>query len=106
MTPASTDPGQPLHVLALACSALGLQLALQKTFWDTTKLEILGIQIDSVQQSVSITSERCIHILEAIDNLHVPQRLGIPGQQIPWRLEEICGLDTVDKGGWSWKLFG
>ncbi|CCF53353.1 hypothetical protein NDA11_007692 [Ustilago hordei] len=67
--PASTDPGQLLHVLALACLALGLQLALQKTFWDTTKLEILGIQIDSVQQSVSITSEWCICILEAIDNL-------------------------------------
>ncbi|KAJ1581758.1 hypothetical protein NDA12_001411 [Ustilago hordei] len=67
--PASADPGQLLHVLALACSALGLQLAPQKTFWDTTKLEILGIQIDSVQQSVSITSEQCICILEAIGNL-------------------------------------
>ncbi|SPC61704.1 uncharacterized protein UHOD_11917 [Ustilago sp. UG-2017b] len=41
---AAGNPGQPLHALALACSALGLQLAPQKTFWNHTKSEILGIE--------------------------------------------------------------
>ncbi|SYW75999.1 uncharacterized protein UBRO2_01154 [Ustilago bromivora] len=71
VVPANTDPGQPLHTLALACSALGLQLAPQKTFWNTTKLEILGIEIDTIQQSVGITSKRCLHILDTIDDLLV-----------------------------------
>ena len=44
--------------------------------------------------------------LPTLIRANVPQRLGIPGQQIPWRLEEICGVDTADKEGWSWKLFG
>ncbi|SYW81930.1 uncharacterized protein UHO2_00419 [Ustilago hordei] len=67
--PADTDPGQPLHALALACSALGLQLAPLKTFWAATKLEILGIQIDTIQQSISITSERRSRILDAANIL-------------------------------------
>ncbi|SOV04714.1 uncharacterized protein UDID_17171 [Ustilago sp. UG-2017a] len=67
--PAGTDPGQPLHMLALACSALGLQLAPQKTSWGETKLEILGIEIDTIQQCVGITHERRLRILDAIVGL-------------------------------------
>ncbi|KAJ1017988.1 hypothetical protein NDA13_006596 [Ustilago tritici] len=67
--PATSDLGQPLHALALACSALGLQLAPLKTFWAATKLEILGIQIDTIQQSVGITPERCLHILDTTNML-------------------------------------
>ncbi|SPC61266.1 uncharacterized protein UHOD_11259 [Ustilago sp. UG-2017b] len=67
--PAAGNPGQPLHALALACSALGLQLAPQKTFWNHTKLEILGIEVDTVRQCVGITIERRSRILDTIDNL-------------------------------------
>ncbi|SAM84674.1 uncharacterized protein UBRO_20844 [Ustilago bromivora] len=67
--PADSNLGQLLHSLALACSALGLQLAPLKTFWAVTKLEILGIQIDTIQQSISITSERCLHILDTTNML-------------------------------------
>ncbi|SAM84263.1 uncharacterized protein UBRO_20823 [Ustilago bromivora] len=67
--PATSNPGQPLHALALACSALGLQLAPLKTFWAAPKLEILGIQIDTIQQSVSITPERHLRILDATNML-------------------------------------
>lgn len=35
----------------------------------------------------------------------VAQRWGIQGQKLPWRLEEICGLDTVGKGEGPWELF-
>ncbi|KAJ1038209.1 hypothetical protein NDA10_005269 [Ustilago hordei] len=66
---AGADPAQPLCMLALACSALGLQLVPQKTFWGETKLEILGIEIDTVQQCISITNGRHQHILDAIDGL-------------------------------------
>ncbi|SAM75287.1 uncharacterized protein UBRO_20276 [Ustilago bromivora] len=67
--PAAGNPGQPLHALALACLALGLQLVPQKTFWNHTKLEILSIEVDTVRQCVGIIIECCSRILDAIDNL-------------------------------------
>ncbi|SAM85241.1 uncharacterized protein UBRO_20085 [Ustilago bromivora] len=67
--PVASDPCQPLHSLTIACSALGLRLAPQKTFWDTTKLKILGIEVDTVQQCIGITLERRQHILDAITML-------------------------------------
>ena len=67
--PASADPGQPLHALALACSALGLQLAPSKTSWNDTRLEFLGVEVDTVQQTVGGTPERRQRILAAIDLL-------------------------------------
>lgn len=67
--PSSAAPGLPLHALALACSAFGLQLAPSKTSWNQTCLEILGIEIDTIRQTVGITVERRQRILNAIDHL-------------------------------------
>ncbi|SPO26379.1 uncharacterized protein UTRI_03968 [Ustilago trichophora] len=53
----------PVRVLALAAAALGLRLSPKKTFADLTRLEILGIDIDSAAQTVGITPERRAHIL-------------------------------------------
>lgn len=67
--PAQDNPGGPLHSLELACAALGLQLSPLKTFSGTTRLEVLGIEFDTVQQMVGITAERKQRILAAIDHL-------------------------------------
>ncbi|KAJ1034111.1 hypothetical protein NDA18_000980 [Ustilago nuda] len=53
-----TDTLWPVHILALMEAALGLRLLPKKTFGNTTKLEILGIEIDLVTQTVGITNKR------------------------------------------------
>ncbi|SAM84183.1 uncharacterized protein UBRO_20815 [Ustilago bromivora] len=53
----------PIHTLTLAVNALGLQLSPKKTFGASIKLEVLGIEIDTVTQTVGITDDRCHHIL-------------------------------------------
>ncbi|SOV09941.1 uncharacterized protein UDID_19582 [Ustilago sp. UG-2017a] len=44
----TADALWPMHVLTLTAAALGLRLLPKKTFGNTTKLEILGIEINSV----------------------------------------------------------
>ncbi|SPO21466.1 uncharacterized protein UTRI_10045 [Ustilago trichophora] len=53
----------PIHTLALAANTLGLRLSPKKTFGGVTKLEILGVEIDSVAQTVSISNIRRARIL-------------------------------------------
>ncbi|SOV01576.1 uncharacterized protein UDID_18126 [Ustilago sp. UG-2017a] len=65
----TTNALWPVHVLALTAAALGLRLSPKKTFGNTTKLEILGIEIDSVTQTVSITNERQARILSQCRSL-------------------------------------
>ncbi|CCF48148.1 uncharacterized protein UHOR_12887, partial [Ustilago hordei] len=48
----------PVRVLALAAAALGLRLSPKKTFANRTRLEILGVEIDSAAQTVGVTPER------------------------------------------------
>ncbi|SPO32044.1 uncharacterized protein UTRI_02601 [Ustilago trichophora] len=54
----------PIQVLSLSAAALGFKLSHKKTVWDTTKLEILGIELDSVAQTASITQQRRQRILQ------------------------------------------
>ncbi|KAJ1597917.1 hypothetical protein NDA14_007430 [Ustilago hordei] len=68
-TPSTATADLPLHALALACHAFGLQLAPSKTSWNQTRLEILGIEVDTIRQTVGITVERRQRILDAIDHL-------------------------------------
>ncbi|KAJ1022355.1 hypothetical protein NDA13_005265 [Ustilago tritici] len=49
--------------LALAANALGLWLSPKKTFGASTKLEVLGIEIDTVAQTFGITNNRRHRIL-------------------------------------------
>ncbi|SAM85601.1 uncharacterized protein UBRO_20920 [Ustilago bromivora] len=60
------DPDDKLHLhqeieaqaLSIAVAALGFHLSCKKTVWSTTHLEILGIKLDSVAQTASITNQR------------------------------------------------
>ncbi|SAM83230.1 uncharacterized protein UBRO_20754 [Ustilago bromivora] len=45
----------PIHTLTLAANALGLQLSPKNTFGTSTKLEVMGVKIDTVTQTVRIT---------------------------------------------------
>lgn len=60
---ASSKPATPIQVLSLAAAALSFQLSHKKTMWNTTRLEVLGIELDSVAQTASITPQCCQHIL-------------------------------------------
>ncbi|KAJ1024022.1 hypothetical protein NDA13_004852 [Ustilago tritici] len=53
----------PVHILALAANALGLRLSPKKTFGTSTKLKVLGIEIDTVAQTIRITDNQRHHIL-------------------------------------------
>ncbi|SPO29085.1 uncharacterized protein UTRI_06034 [Ustilago trichophora] len=61
---ATADPSTPIQVLSLAAAALGFKLSQKKTLWSTTKLEVLGIELDSVAQTASITLQRRQRILQ------------------------------------------
>lgn len=60
---------EPVHSLALTCKALGFMLAEEKTFHRKTCLEILGIEIDTVHQTVGITDQHHTHILAICSSL-------------------------------------
>ncbi|SAM70011.1 uncharacterized protein UBRO_20364 [Ustilago bromivora] len=53
----TTSPTTPIQVLSLSAAALGFKLSHKKMAWDTTKLEILGIKLNSVTQTTSITQQ-------------------------------------------------
>ncbi|SAM73358.1 uncharacterized protein UBRO_20497 [Ustilago bromivora] len=59
----------PIRILALASAALGLHLSAKKTFAGLTCLEILGIEIDSVTQTVGITAEQRANTLSQCQKL-------------------------------------
>ncbi|SPO28309.1 uncharacterized protein UTRI_04706 [Ustilago trichophora] len=61
---ASVKTTTPIQVLSLATAALGFKLSHRKTVWNTTKLEILGIELDSVAQTASITQQRRQRIIQ------------------------------------------
>ncbi|SPO31550.1 uncharacterized protein UTRI_10299 [Ustilago trichophora] len=61
---ASANPATPVQVLSLASAALGFRISRKKTLWDTTRLEVLGIELDSVAQTASITHQRRQRILQ------------------------------------------
>ncbi|CDW97143.1 hypothetical protein [Sporisorium scitamineum] len=69
MVPVPDDPACPLHNLALICCMLGMQLAPNKTSWNETHLEILGIEINIICQMAGITNEQHQCILGSIDLL-------------------------------------
>ncbi|SYW80596.1 uncharacterized protein UBRO2_03864 [Ustilago bromivora] len=54
----------PIQVLSVAVAVLCFRLSCKKTVWSTTRLEILGIKLDSVAQTASITDQCHQHILQ------------------------------------------
>ncbi|CBQ70195.1 hypothetical protein sr16400 [Sporisorium reilianum SRZ2] len=67
--PSTADPTQPVRLLSLACKALGFSLSPEKTLHSQTRLEILGIEIDSATQTVGITDTRCQRIRSVCSTL-------------------------------------
>ncbi|SAM59492.1 uncharacterized protein UBRO_20220 [Ustilago bromivora] len=72
----------PIHTLALAVNALGLRLSPKKTFSTSTKLEVLGVEIGTVTQTIRITDDRhhcilvqCCSLLQhcSVDLLNMQQ---------------------------------
>ncbi|CCF53689.1 uncharacterized protein (N-terminal fragment), partial [Ustilago hordei] len=85
----------PVRVLALAAAALGLRLSPKKTFANWTRLEILGVEIDSAVQTVGVTPEcraliiaRCRTLLsrqtaDLLDMQHIAGLLQFVSQVFP-----------------------
>ncbi|KAJ1036454.1 hypothetical protein NDA13_000334 [Ustilago tritici] len=85
----------PIHILALAANALGLWLSPKKTFGASTKLEVLGIEIDTVAQTIGITNDRrhCIlaqcrsllqrHSVDLLDMQQIASLLQFVSQVFP-----------------------
>ncbi|SYW79181.1 uncharacterized protein UBRO2_02865 [Ustilago bromivora] len=59
----TTSPTTPIQVLSLSAAALGFKLSHKKMAWDTTKLEILGIKLNSQKD---IRFLEALAILEAL----------------------------------------
>ncbi|CDU22639.1 uncharacterized protein SPSC_01269 [Sporisorium scitamineum] len=71
----------PVHTLALATKALGLHLLPKKTFGNITKLEILGVEVDLVAQTMGISNEHHAHILSQCCTLLQQQTANILDMQ-------------------------
>ena len=86
VVPADVDSSYPVHLLALSCKALGLNLSPSKTFYDTTKLEILGIKVDTEALMLGITDTCRSSILGTIESLLLSQCISL------LQLQHISGL--------------
>lgn len=84
--PGNNNPFLPVRLLALACKALGFNLSFQKTFAGVTRLEILGIEIDTVEQTIGITDTRRKAIVAVCDHLIAAERVTL------LQLQKISGL--------------
>lgn len=82
---ATMDTTMPIQALSLAAAALGFKISQKKTFWDLTKLEILGIELDSIAQTASITTQRRLRIL------HHCHRLVNRGRASLLELQQVAG---------------
>ncbi|SAM86202.1 uncharacterized protein UBRO_20964 [Ustilago bromivora] len=74
-----------IQALSIALAALGFCLSCKKTVWSTTHLEILGIELDSVAQTASITDQhhQCI--------LWLCQRIIIRDRASLLELQQVTG---------------
>ncbi|SOV04523.1 uncharacterized protein UDID_17109 [Ustilago sp. UG-2017a] len=83
---AGEDSSHPVRMLTIACKALGLNLSPSKTFFGTTKLENLGIEVDTKALTLGITNQRRSSILHTIEALLQPGRVSL------LQLQHISGL--------------
>lgn len=54
----SADAYWPVYLFQLLCEALGFSLSPEKVFWGSTKLTVLGIELDSIAQTASISLDK------------------------------------------------
>ncbi|SYW76095.1 uncharacterized protein UBRO2_01166 [Ustilago bromivora] len=93
-----------LHwALSIAVAALGFHLSCKKTVWSTTHLEILGIKLDSVAQTASITNQRrqripqlCQRIIvwDCASLLELQQVAGVPSSLLTPSVQWQSGITT------------
>nr|QBH67613.1 hypothetical protein UEMT_2079 [Ustilago esculenta] len=83
---AGANANVPIAALSLAASALGFRLSRKKTVWNTTRLEVLGIELDSVAQTASVTESRRRRILKSCE--HILDR----GRASLGDMQKIAGL--------------
>ncbi|KAJ1039973.1 hypothetical protein NDA10_005022 [Ustilago hordei] len=81
----TSNASTPIQALSIVAAALGFRLSHKKTVWSTTRLEILGIELDSVAQTASITNQRHQHILGLC------QRIIDQGRASLLELQQIAG---------------
>ncbi|KAJ1027060.1 hypothetical protein NDA18_003077 [Ustilago nuda] len=60
----TSDTSTLIQALSITAAALGFRLSRKKTVWSTTCLELLGIELDSIAQTASITNQHRQHILQ------------------------------------------
>ncbi|KAJ1022693.1 hypothetical protein NDA18_005031 [Ustilago nuda] len=82
---ATADPATPVQLLSLTAAALGFKISAKKTWWAATRLEILGIELDTVAQTASIIPQRRSRILQLC--LHIVAR----GRASLLELQQVAG---------------
>ncbi|KAJ1044004.1 hypothetical protein NDA10_002917 [Ustilago hordei] len=81
----TSNASTPIQALSIVAAVLGFRLSHKKTVWSTTRLEILGIKLDSVAQTASITDQHRQHILGLC------QRIIDRGRASLLELQQIAG---------------
>ncbi|SAM85701.1 uncharacterized protein UBRO_20187 [Ustilago bromivora] len=111
-----THPAVPIQILSLVTAALGFRLSRHKTVWDTTCLEILSIELNSVAQTASITDNCCQQILQLclcilehrcvslLELQQVAGHLQFITQVVPHGCAFLCCLYDVNKAPFSRRL--
>lgn len=89
----SANAATPIQVLSLATAALGFKISHKKMSWAMTRLEILGIKLDFMAQTASITSEHQQCILQSCSQvLHQGRASLLELQQIAGHLQFVMHI--------------
>ncbi|KAJ1033410.1 hypothetical protein NDA13_001401 [Ustilago tritici] len=81
----TANPVMSIQLLSLTATALSFKISAKKTLWDTTKLEILGIELNSVAQTALITTQHRLCILQLC--MHIVER----GRASLLELQQVVG---------------
>lgn len=68
-TTINSDPYGPVWFFQLLAQALGFTLSVEKIFWNATQLSILGIELDTIKQTASISDDRRQKLIQMCNNL-------------------------------------
>ncbi|SPO25992.1 uncharacterized protein UTRI_03357 [Ustilago trichophora] len=98
---ASVKTTTPIQVLSLATAALGFRLSHRKTVWNTTKLKILGIELDPVAQTASITQQHRHRIIQLCSRIVERDRASLLElQQVAGHLQFVTKATRTELSWW------
>nr|QBH67571.1 hypothetical protein UEMT_2037 [Ustilago esculenta] len=89
---AGVNANVPIAALSLAASALGFKLSRKKTVWNTTRLEVLGIELDLVAQTASVTESHRRRILQSCERI---LDRGATRTELSWWVNTLSSWDGV-----------